>query len=261
VSYAGTRPQTPAAPAAAVPGQAEAKLSCTSGARFFVKQEEAWWAATVREAAPSGDKCIARIDGGGTDDEVAFAPGETLAWSIDGPGKPVAKCSGGDKVLVENDGAWYPARVINTPAAEGKCPIKYQADENEESVPLKRVRRPRADNEARGGSGKGSPPQHIPAPAPSAASKAGMILAKGASRRPKRRARRTARCDAAGPSCFEPRMIFRGAGAAASSARSVGIVLDGDSVRHRPARQIADILQNFAAGQDRLCALPTCSPW
>jgi hypothetical protein len=142
VSYAGTRPQVPATPAAAIPGQAEAKLGCTPGARFFVKQEEAWWAATVREAAPSGDKCIARIDGGGTDDEVAFAPGETLAWSIDGPGKPVAKCSGGDKVLVENDGAWYPARVINTPAAEGKCPIKYQADENEESVPLKRVRRP-----------------------------------------------------------------------------------------------------------------------
>jgi len=142
VSYAGTRPQAPAAPAAANPAQAEAKLGCTPGARFFVKQEEAWWAATVREAAPSGDKCIARIDGGGTDDEVAFGPGETLPWSIDGPGKPIAKCSGGDKVLVENDGAWYPARVINTPVAEGKCPIKYQANEDEETVPLKRVRLP-----------------------------------------------------------------------------------------------------------------------
>lgn len=142
VSYAGTRPQTPAPPAATVPAQAEAKPGCTPGARFFVMDEDAWWSVTVREASQSGDKCIARIDGGGTDDDVAFAPDEALAWSIDGPGKPVTKCSGGDKVLVENDGGWYPARVLNTPVAEGECPVKYQADEDEETVPLKRVRRP-----------------------------------------------------------------------------------------------------------------------
>ena len=141
VSYAGTRPQAPAPPAAAIPAQAEAKPGCTSGARFFVMQDAAWWAVTVREAPPSGDKCIARIDGGGTDDDVAFAPDEALAWSIGGPGTAAAKCSGGDKVLVENDGGWYPARVLNTPVAEGQCLIKYETDDDEETVPLKRVRR------------------------------------------------------------------------------------------------------------------------
>jgi hypothetical protein len=140
VSYAGTRSQAPTAPAAAIPVQAEAKPGCTPGARFFVMQEEAWWSVTVREASPSGDKCIARIDGGGTDDDVAFALDEALAWSIDGPGTPVTKCGGGGKVLVENDGGWYPARVLNTPVAEGQCLIKYEADEDEETVPLKRVR-------------------------------------------------------------------------------------------------------------------------
>jgi hypothetical protein len=138
VSYAGTRPQ---APAAATPAQAEAKPGCTPGARFFVMQDEAWWSVTVREASPSGDKCIARIDGGGAGDDVAFALDETLAWSIDGPGKPVAECHGGDKVLVENDGGWYPSRLLNIPVAEGQCAIKYEADDDEETVPLKRVRR------------------------------------------------------------------------------------------------------------------------
>jgi hypothetical protein len=141
VSYAGTRSQASAAPAAAIPAQAEAKPGCTPGARFFVRQDEAWWAVTVREASPSGDKCVAVIDGGGADDEVTFALDETRAWSIDGPGEPIAKCNGGDKVLVESDGGWYPARVLNTPVAEGQCLIKYESDEDEETVPLKRVRR------------------------------------------------------------------------------------------------------------------------
>jgi hypothetical protein len=141
VSYAGTRPQAPVTPAPTGSGPTVAKAGCNAGARFFVKHEDAWWAVTVRDAAPSDNRCIARIDGGSTDDEVTFAPDESLAWSIDGPGKPVVKCSGAGKVLVENDGAWYPARVINTAVAEGKCPIKYEADDNEATVPLKRVRR------------------------------------------------------------------------------------------------------------------------
>jgi len=142
VSYAGTRPQPPAAPADTIPAQAEGKPGCIPGARFFVMQEEAWWSVTVREASQSGDKCIARIDGGGADDDVAFALGETLAWSIDGPGKPVAECHGGDKVLVESDGGWYPGRVINVPAGDGQCAIKYEtSDADEETVPLKRLRR------------------------------------------------------------------------------------------------------------------------
>jgi hypothetical protein len=142
VSYAGTRPQAPPAPApASAPGSADRKAGCAPGARFFVMREEAWWSVTAREASKSGDRCIARIDGGGGDD-VTFALDKSLAWSIDGPGKPIAKCSGGDKVLVEyKDGAWYAAKVTGDAAAGAKCPIKYDTDDSKESVELKRVRR------------------------------------------------------------------------------------------------------------------------
>ena len=103
--------------------------------------DEGWSAVTVRKADKSGDKCLARIDGGGADDEVTFALDKTLPWSIDGPGQPVAKCKGGAKVLVENDGAWYPAKVSDKPFASGQCPIKYQtSDGDEETVEMKRVR-------------------------------------------------------------------------------------------------------------------------
>ena len=140
VSYAGTRPQAPAASTA--PASAGGKAGCAPGARFFVMREEAWWSVTAREASKSGDRCIARIDRGGADDDVTFALDKSLAWSIDGPGKPLAKCSGGDKVLVEyKDGGWYAAKVTGNAAAGAKCPIKYDSDDGKETVELKRVRR------------------------------------------------------------------------------------------------------------------------
>ena len=62
-----------------------------------------------------------------------------LPWSIDGPGQPVAKCNGGAKVLVENDGAWYPAKSPTSRLPTAKCPIKYQtSDGDEETVEMKR---------------------------------------------------------------------------------------------------------------------------
>jgi hypothetical protein len=140
VSYAGTRPQPTPAPASAEPASTGGKSGCTAGARFFVMHEDAWWSVTAREASKSGDRCIARIDGGGADD-ITFALDKTLAWSIDGPGKPVAKCKGGDKVLVEyKDGGWYPSKVTGDAAAGAKCPVKYDSDDSKESVELKRVR-------------------------------------------------------------------------------------------------------------------------
>ncbi|HEV2336201.1 MAG TPA: hypothetical protein VGS13_11930 [Stellaceae bacterium] len=140
VSYAGTRPQ-PTPPASTATASTGAKPGCTAGARFFVMHEDAWWSVTVREASKSGDRCVARIDGGGADDDITFALDKTLAWSIDGPGKPVAKCKGGDKVLVEyKDGGWYPSKVTGDAAAGAKCPIKYDSDDSKESVELKRVR-------------------------------------------------------------------------------------------------------------------------
>ncbi|MBV9824376.1 MAG: hypothetical protein JO001_01650 [Alphaproteobacteria bacterium] len=141
VTYSGTKTQTASA-ATAPPSSSSAASgnggSCTPGARFFVMHEEAWWSVTVRQA--EGDKCTARIDG--ADDDVTFATDKSLAWSIDGPGKAVTKCSSGDKVLVQNDGGWYPAQVTDKPFSDGKCAIKFTGgDQDEDTVELKGVRR------------------------------------------------------------------------------------------------------------------------
>jgi hypothetical protein len=145
VSYAGTRPQAPAAPAAAAPastgGAAAGKAGCAPGARYFVMKEDAWWSVTAREASKSGGTCIARLDGGGADD-ITFSLDKTLAWSLDGPGKPVAKCTSGDSVLVAyKDGGWYAAKVTGNAAAGAKCPIQYDSDASKEPVELKKMRR------------------------------------------------------------------------------------------------------------------------
>lgn len=140
VSYAGTKPQAAAAPASTVPTSTGGKTGCTPGARFFVMHDDAWWSVTAREASQSGDRCIARIDGG--NDDITFALDEARAWSIDGPGKAIAKCTSGDKVLVAyKDGGWYPSKVTGNAAAGAKCPIKYDSDDSKETVEPKRVRR------------------------------------------------------------------------------------------------------------------------
>ncbi len=141
VSYAGTRPG-PAAPAKAEPikiaPSAGAKAGCTPGGRLFAMHEEAYWAVTVREPTQSGEKCVARIEGEA--DDIIFPTAEALAWSIDGPGKAVAKCAEGDKVLVlYKDGGWYAAAV--TSSAGGKCAVKYEADSETDAVELKKIRR------------------------------------------------------------------------------------------------------------------------
>jgi len=141
VSYAGTRPQASATQAGATPASAGGKAGCTPGARFFVMHEDAWWSVTAREASKSGDRCIARIDGG-SDDDITFALDESRAWSIDGPGTAIAKCTSGDKVLVSyKDGGWHPSKITGNAAAGAKCPIKYDSDDTKEAVELKRVRR------------------------------------------------------------------------------------------------------------------------
>src|SRR5437762_1479568 len=138
VSYAGTRPQPPAAPASPASASTGGPAGCSPGARFFVMHEDAWWSVTAREASKSGNRCIARIDGGA--DDITFGLDEARAWSIDGPGKPVAKCSSGDKVLVAfKDGGWYPSKVTGNAAAGTKCPIEYDSDDSKENVDLKRV--------------------------------------------------------------------------------------------------------------------------
>jgi hypothetical protein len=143
VSYAGTRPGPAATPASAASGAAAAvaaTLACKPGSRLFVMHEDAYWSATVREPTKSGGKCVARIDGG-NDDDLVFALGDAVAWSIDGPGKPASGCNSGAKVVVSyKDGGWYPSKVTDQKAAAGKCPVKYDSDNTEESVELKRVR-------------------------------------------------------------------------------------------------------------------------
>ncbi|MGE5270195.1 MAG: hypothetical protein ACM3JG_11045 [Thiohalocapsa sp.] len=136
VSYAGTRPGPTPMSAIAAGGA----VACKPGSRLFALHEEAYWSVTVRDATKSGDKCVARIDGG-NDDDIVFPLAEALAWSIDGPSKPVSGCMSGAQVLVSyKDGGWYPSKVTAKPAAAGKCPVKYNSDESEEVVELKRVR-------------------------------------------------------------------------------------------------------------------------
>jgi len=141
VSYAGTRPgpaAAPAAPGAAKEASAGEKSGCAPGGRLFAKHEDAYWSVTVREPTQSGEKCVARIEGEA--DDIIFPTAEALAWSIDGPGKAVAKCAEGDKVVVlYKDGGWYAAKV--TGSAGGKCAVKYEADGETDSIELKKVRR------------------------------------------------------------------------------------------------------------------------
>jgi len=143
VSYAGApaKASDPAAggrPAVAAPSAA--KPSCAPGSRFFVLYDDAWQAATARKEGKAADTCIAKIEGNG-DDDVTVAMDKTVAWSIDGPGKPVSGCRAGDKVVVLHEGDWYPAEVTKKPVAEGQCSIKYESDEEEEKVELKKVRK------------------------------------------------------------------------------------------------------------------------
>jgi hypothetical protein len=137
VSYAGMRPG--AASSSTAGGTAPA---CNAGTRFFVYHDDVWWPATARDSSKSGKECIARIEGAGED--IVVPVDKTVAWSIDGPGKALDKCVGGAKVVVrdKDDGGWYPGKVADKPSAAGQCSIKYDdANNDDETVPLKRVRR------------------------------------------------------------------------------------------------------------------------
>jgi hypothetical protein len=143
VSYAGAGSAPAAAPAkskaSAVAAPPPGKTGCEPGGRLFVYHEDAWWGATARDATKSGGQCITRIEG--ESEDVVVALDKTMAWSIDGPGQAVAKCKAGSKVLVlYKDGGWYPAEVTEKPYADGQCPVKYETDDDEAKVDLKKVR-------------------------------------------------------------------------------------------------------------------------
>jgi len=143
VSYAGAgaAPTPAAGPAKASASAAPApgKTGCDSGSRLFVYHEDAWWAATARNTGKSGG-CISRIEG--ESDDVVVGMDKTMTWAIDGPGKAVDKCKAGAKVLVlYKDGGWYPAEITEKPYAEGQCPVKYETDDDEAKVELKKIRR------------------------------------------------------------------------------------------------------------------------
>ena len=153
VNYAGTRPGATAkaapppppaqaapapapAPAAEAPAQAApVEVACKSDERLFFLQDGVWWPATVRGPAPGGE-CTVRVDGEKEDDVFALLPGETVPWSIDGPGTPLTACRGGDLVLVLYEGTWYTGQA-KADAPDGQpCPVKYDADYDDELVPL-----------------------------------------------------------------------------------------------------------------------------
>jgi hypothetical protein len=160
VNYAGTRagaaakvappppaaqpaPQTsttqPPAPAPAPAPVTPVEVSCEANTRLFFLQDGVWWPATVRGPA-SGGECTLRVDGEQEDDVFALVPGETVPWSIDGPGTPATACRRGDLVLVHYKGTWYTGQV-KADAPEGQdCPVKYDADYDDELVPMDIIR-------------------------------------------------------------------------------------------------------------------------
>jgi hypothetical protein len=170
VSYPGTRKQEAAAPPAATekaPAGAEksqaavdkppaaaanssaekpaadmAAASCTAGARLYVWHEDGWTPATAKEPAKAS-ACLVRLDGGGPEDDITVPTDKLLAWSIDGPGQAIGSCVMGAKVVVESEGTWYPAKIIDKPTAAGNCAVKFKEEDgngDKEVVSLKRVR-------------------------------------------------------------------------------------------------------------------------
>lgn len=151
VDYAGTRPWVaPAAPAAPTPAPAqtaqapatpapaaapEASL-CAANSRVFVLDDNAWKAATVREATSSG-RCILKLEAGGT--EVVSGADKLTGWTIDGPGKAWTSCNKGDKVIAESEGAWYHAEIKGA-ARGGLCGVHYDGYDSSDDEDLAQVK-------------------------------------------------------------------------------------------------------------------------
>jgi hypothetical protein len=142
ISYAGARNDLPTpGPRSTVASAPTAKdLVCRTGARFFGYSDGAWSAVTAREATAS-NRCVVRHDDGSADN-VVLAMSDLIAWSLDGPGKPVSTCSSGDAVIGETDGIWYPAKVKKGVQPAGQCAVTYDGmDSSEDEVlPIRRVR-------------------------------------------------------------------------------------------------------------------------
>ncbi len=169
VSYAGTRtgtalayaapaakappPDAPRAKQAAPPGQQSAgqtpaqpaelgPVTCTPGERLFALSDGAWWSATVRESTSSSQRCVVRLEGSDSDEDVLVGRAEMLAWSLDGPGLPAGACRKGDRVWTKSEGAWYPATVRATSKSGSPCTFRFEndADAEDETAELKRLR-------------------------------------------------------------------------------------------------------------------------
>ena len=149
-TYAGTRPgaaiaaapkdETPAASQSAALPRGDGTVACKPGQRLYAFSDGGWWSATVREPSKSGGQCIVRFDGTDASEDSVVTQREMLAWSMDGPGKPAARCRKGDRVWRLSDGAWYPAQVKSAKGAN--CVIELEDDDEaqEETVALKQLR-------------------------------------------------------------------------------------------------------------------------
>lgn len=115
------------------------QAACTPGARLYVWHDDGWEAATVKDRAKE-NSCRVRLDGSSLD--VVAAPGDKLLpWSLDGPGVAVTTCKTDAIVVVESEGAWYPAKIIDHQAAAGKCTVKSSGEDGEEdTISMKRIR-------------------------------------------------------------------------------------------------------------------------
>jgi hypothetical protein len=128
-----------AAPRASAPA-ATGGLDCTTGRRLFVLSDGGWFAATVREGTQSGRRCVVRLDGDDSGDDIVVDRKEMMAWSIDGPGTAAGDCRKGDRAFIKSEGGWFPAEVRSKSGS--RCTVRLEDDDDaeDEVVELRRLR-------------------------------------------------------------------------------------------------------------------------
>lgn len=147
IAYGGTRAgiamasaATGGAAAAAGPAKGAAAALCTANSRVFVRDKDdgTLTAATVLEAT-SGGRCVVRLDGAAKGDDTVAAAADLRRWSVDGPGEPLAACEKGKSVIALSDGTWTPGKIKSS-GKDGKCEVKFEGDDDSQSLPLNSIR-------------------------------------------------------------------------------------------------------------------------
>lgn len=112
---------------------------CQLGGRVFALSDGAWYAGRVLRAGSQG--CKIRFDGFGPDDDEEVPSSKLLPWSAEGPGRAVASCQVGDKVIAFSDQGWFPGKILAVDPHG--CTIRYKGydADSDEQLPLSMIRK------------------------------------------------------------------------------------------------------------------------